>query len=371
MYRSKMFLLGEDREEPTILEETAYEAEEILQRFLEDHPDLLPGDQINPEDPRRWLLVSREMSVPDSSAESGRWSLDHLFLDQDGIPTFVECKRSSDTRSRREVVAQMLDYAANGLEYWSMERLRQAATVTARGKGRSLEEEIAALTQQEEQDLEWFWGLVEDNLEKHRVRLIFVADSTPRELRRLVEFLNEEMDRVEVLAVEVKQYQQEDGTGQKLLAPRVVGLTESARSRKDASRASRRPTTHQEFMDKCASSKEKEFFQRVLDLAGEKGHIIYWGTVGFSVRVRLPKGQVSFIYGYPDSQFQFYFAEWLRHNQDGQDLRKKLLEQGVFKESGNYTLSAVVTDNSITQLYDTYDFILDEIDRLQKAAPPV
>jgi hypothetical protein len=42
------------------------------------------------------------------------WSLDHLVVDQDAVPTFVEVKRASDTPARREVVAQMLDYAANG-----------------------------------------------------------------------------------------------------------------------------------------------------------------------------------------------------------------------------------------------------------------
>ena len=92
---------------------------------------LLPGEQINPEAPRNWLLVKRELGVPDDNHSSDRWSLDHLFLDQDGIPTFVECKRSSDSRARREVVAQMLDYAANGLKYWTVDNLRQAATETA------------------------------------------------------------------------------------------------------------------------------------------------------------------------------------------------------------------------------------------------
>lgn len=43
-----------------------------------------------------------------------RWSLDHLVVDQDAVPTFVEVKRASDTRARREVMAQMLDYAAKG-----------------------------------------------------------------------------------------------------------------------------------------------------------------------------------------------------------------------------------------------------------------
>jgi len=42
-------------------------------------------------------------------------SLDHLFLDEAGVPTLVEVKRSSDTRARREMVAQMLDYFNNEL----------------------------------------------------------------------------------------------------------------------------------------------------------------------------------------------------------------------------------------------------------------
>jgi hypothetical protein len=40
--------------------------------------------------------VTREAGVPDGDDASDRWSLDHLFLDQDGVPTLVEVKRSSD-----------------------------------------------------------------------------------------------------------------------------------------------------------------------------------------------------------------------------------------------------------------------------------
>ncbi len=48
---------------------------------------------------------------------------DHLFLDQDGIPTIVETKRSSDNRLRREVMAQMLDYASNALIYLPVDEI--------------------------------------------------------------------------------------------------------------------------------------------------------------------------------------------------------------------------------------------------------
>jgi hypothetical protein len=128
MYKATIFLVGRDEEDLTPMEETSYKTEDVLQRVLEQYPKLLAGDQIDPGSPRRWLLVAREMPVRGAENEPGRWSVDHLFLDQDGRPTFVECKRASDTRARREVVAQMLDYAANGVSYWSMSDLRQAAT---------------------------------------------------------------------------------------------------------------------------------------------------------------------------------------------------------------------------------------------------
>lgn len=73
----------------------------------------ISGDQVDPDDPRQCLLVKREMMVEDPGTAEGRWSLDFLMVDQDGIPTLVECKRFRDTRARREVIGQMFDYAAN------------------------------------------------------------------------------------------------------------------------------------------------------------------------------------------------------------------------------------------------------------------
>src|SRR6185295_13175410 len=102
---------------------------------------------------------------PDPSGLGDRWRLDHLYLDQDGIPTFVECKRASDTRIRREVVAQMLDYAANGLKHWSIEQLRQAATETAMRRNSTIDIELQLLLSSESpSDVEGFWQRVQANL---------------------------------------------------------------------------------------------------------------------------------------------------------------------------------------------------------------
>ena len=69
--------------------ESPYDTEGILQKTLATHPALLAGDQIDPDNPRKWILVSREVSVPSTDAEVGRWSPDHLFLDQDASPSYL------------------------------------------------------------------------------------------------------------------------------------------------------------------------------------------------------------------------------------------------------------------------------------------
>ena len=203
-----------------------YDSEGLLQELLAKHPHLLAGEQINAEAPRRWLLVSREMAVPAEEGGSGRWAIDHLFLDQDGVPTLIEVKRATDSRIRREVVGQMLDYAANAVVYWPVEdiRARYEAALPAT-------KELPAEFLGEDVDPDEFWQRVKINLQAGRVRLVFVADRIPLELRRVVEFLNAQMDPAEVLALEIEQFV---GSGHRTLVPRIVGQTAEAERRKGA-----------------------------------------------------------------------------------------------------------------------------------------
>src|SRR2546428_562814 len=53
--------------------------------------------------------------------------------------------------------------------------------------------------------IEDYWRRVDNNLRSGELRLLFVADELPRELRRVIEFLNEHMPRIDVLGVEVRQ----------------------------------------------------------------------------------------------------------------------------------------------------------------------
>jgi len=86
------------------MEPASFAKEDDFQRLLSRFPQLLVGDQINPQNPRRWALVRRELPISTGELGASQWSIDHVFLDQDGIPTLVEIKRQSDSRIRREVV---------------------------------------------------------------------------------------------------------------------------------------------------------------------------------------------------------------------------------------------------------------------------
>jgi hypothetical protein len=210
--------LRTDQGELVHLRGELYESEDQLQALLEDNPELLLGETAESESPSKYLLIVREAGVPEAQGGSDRWFLDHLFLDGEGVPTLVEVKRSTDSRIRREVVRQMLDYAANILAYWPPGRMRDEFEARYEDPVREVREISKA-------DYEAYWTHVKTNLEAKRLRLVFVADHIPASLQTIVEFLNEQMRAAEVLAVEVKQHR---GDGLTVLTTQLIGRTSTA-----------------------------------------------------------------------------------------------------------------------------------------------
>lgn len=182
---AQIYLLGDDAKLLS-MSEAPYDSESLLQELLAKYPNLLAGEQMDLEKPRRWVLVSREFGVPGEEDGANRWSLDHLFIDQDGVPTLVEVKRSTDTRIRREVVGQLLDYAANAVSYWSVEEIRSRFEAQCEADGTSAEDRLAEFLDPEA-EIDSFWERVKTNLQAGRIRMVFVADIHPQIIRILSE----------------------------------------------------------------------------------------------------------------------------------------------------------------------------------------
>ena len=373
----RIYLLKEDSK-LIAMEEAPYDSESLLQKLLADHPDLLAGDQIDAEEPRRWLLVTREMGVPGEQDGVGRWSLDHLFLDQDAIPTLVEVKRSSDTRIRREVIGQMLDYAANAVAYWPVEEIKAKFESRCKDDGDDPEKELVELLG-EGQDISTFWQSVKTNLQAGRVRLLFIADEIPIELRRVVEFLNSQMDPAEVLAIEVKQFV---GENLKTLVPRVVGQTETARRKKKVDPGESRQWDESSFFSELSQrrgEKEATVARRLLEWANKHGLRIWWGqgkkdgSFFPSYISRFGQHLLFSVWTYGNVELQFqhmkrppFAEEWKRR-----ELAQRLSAIGVsipdeaLKRRPTFGLSLLLEPGHLDKFLETFDWMLSEIKKVE------
>ena len=305
------------------LKESKFDNEAIFQELIEKYPNILAGDQITPEAPRKWIFISREMGVPSEKEGSNQWFLDHLFIDQDSIPTFVEVKRSSDTRIRREVVAQMLDYAANATEYWPVDTIRNIYEKNGTNTFDDLNIDI------DKEDL--FWENVHTNLRAGKIRLLFVADEIPLSLRRIIEFLNSQMTETEVLGVEIKQYVSKGDI--KTIVPKVIGQTVNSYTVKNRARVQWDEDSFMESVEQLNGKDAVRVCTDILRAFEDMGCRIWWGkgkTHGSFVPVFDGKNSHQFISLYPftkntliEVQFQ-YLKEPLNSLEKRKEIQAKL-----------------------------------------------
>ena len=265
------------------LEDERFEKEDELQALIAEHPELLDGTQMRPENPLRWILIAREQGIAESSDAAARWAVDLLLADQDALPTLVEVKRGSNPEIRRTVVGQMLEYAAHAARTWTADTLRRTFEESTDTRDLDPDKELEKLLApdgEEEPGAEGFWERVATNLDASRLRLLFVADDIPVSLERVVEFLNAQMAGIEVLAVEIKQFK---GDSRQTLVPRVIGRTAaSPRSQQQA----RRPKLNREsFLNAFVNPEHRTVAARLLGVAVESGAIVEQYSNGLGIRI--------------------------------------------------------------------------------------
>ena len=262
------------------LEEEPFSTEDELQALIAEYPELLDGEQIRPGDPRRWILIAREKGIAETSDSGARWAIDHLIIDQDAVPTLAEVKRGSNPEIRRAIVGQLLEYAAHASRTWTADDLRRTFEESVNAQGHDPVEVLGRLLRSDgEPDADGFWENVATNLSARRIRLLFVADEIPDPLERVVEFLNEQMPNIEVLAIEIKQFR---GGQTQTLVPRVLGRTAKASAQGPAKRG--RSLNRQTFLGEFTSDEVRNAAARLLDTALESGATLEWGPSSVSLR---------------------------------------------------------------------------------------
>ncbi len=302
------------------LEETDFLSESALQSILAEYPNLISGKQIHPEKPRKWLFISREFGVPDDKNKGNRWSLDHLFIDQEGIPTLIEVKRSTDTRIRREVIGQILDYAANAVSYWKIEDVIHLYEQTCEKEKLDPIDRLETFMEGEF-EIDEFWESVKTNLRAGKIRMLIVADG----------ILNEQMSPAEILGVEIKQFKSEDI---RTLVPRVIGKTIHASDRKTTSTRKAEAWSQDSFLEALKEKVSPLAVQRFYEIhnwAEEKCTRIFWGSGkrGSMIPIVFSKGIKHQLFAiWTDGSVEIYFQYYKgKPPFDQEEKRIELLEK--------------------------------------------
>jgi hypothetical protein len=151
--------------------------ESQLEDVLADFPDLLLEDEET-----HIRLVARQLTLPDAG------KLDLLFVDSEGLPIAVEVKLARNAQSRREVVAQAIDYVSS-LTALTVDELN----IRVNGK---LELALRSLTDGDASEFDLIWQSVGTNLRAGRARIVVVLDEAPPDLQRIFRFLanNSQLD---------------------------------------------------------------------------------------------------------------------------------------------------------------------------------
>ena len=362
--------------------EQPYDSEDQLQDLLVTYPNLIAGDEIDRATARRWLLISRE-PAPSEEETAVQWSLDHLFLDQNAVPTLVDVRRTPNAELRQKVLGQSIDYAANALFYWPVDSIIAMFEANCRDRGRDPEqifEEFLGADANEER----FWQKVKTNLQAGKVRLVFVADEISAEMRRVVEFLNEQMDPVEVLALEIKQYVSQEGL--KTLVPRVIGQTAEAQQKKSSATRERRRWDETSFFAEIKARRGADEAQMAKAIylwakSQEPEVQIHWGTgdtYGGFVAQLPQKGRKPYqlftvdIAGRMEISADNYGSRppfnaehhWL-------ELRSKLISIGLSlptepgeRRSPSLALFTLQDESALKQVIQTFDWVIQQIKTL-------
>jgi hypothetical protein len=358
MKRKALLKTGEDF---VVLEESRFEAETQLQEALKSNPEVIPVSDL---DLAEVVVVGRETTVLAGS-------IDLLLVDADGRVIIVETKLSSNPELRRQVVAQVLDYGASlwrsaptlkqfedlVLRYWQSDacqdqRVKEAATL------RDGLDRIFGEIRGEDWDYDLFESALTDSVSNGQHVLLVVASGLTDKLSRdLLQYVNLCLN-LPLYAVEIDVFETE---GRQLIVPRGVRYGARVASTSTSGR-----TTRTAFLAACTEM-GAEFFTRMLDEARVKGMIVYWGSLGFSVRMPL-EVPITVMFGFPPDDFQIYTRDWGLSEGARAAFHKRLQDEWPVSLSGKYTNKLPITGETLEQGYEVLEFMWGEVKRMMAEA---
>lgn len=178
-------------------------------------------------------VLGREVRLGDGYA-------DLLAVESTGRLVVIEVKLSTNTESRRAVVAQVLSYAGY-LQGLDLAQLESQILREHLGSAGSVLGAVQADERQDAVDPQAFRDGISRSLADGGFRLVIVLDSAPDELIQVVGFLQMVTDRIDIDLVTVTAYAAVNGS--RVLVPQRVEPARRTREMSDAAVSARQAGT--------------------------------------------------------------------------------------------------------------------------------
>lgn len=215
--KSKPFVIRTENEDlalEPIRQDSPIHQETWLQKLLQDHPQILPVDEIEPIF-SPLVAIGREIST-----EVG--PIDNLFISKSGYLVLVKTKLWRNSEAKREVIAQAIDYGS-ALAKWSFQKLDDVSK-SKNGKGiiDLIQSEFDLDTEELPTD-----DFIARNLRLGRFLILVVSDKIRESLVDMLNFVNRYPQlATNVGLIEMQCYEMPGFSKDILVIPSIVARTE-------------------------------------------------------------------------------------------------------------------------------------------------
>jgi len=288
--------------------------EKWLQDVLFQHPELLPVQEFD-ETIKCLIPIGREVAT-------AAGYIDDLYITALGQLVIVETKLWKNPEKHRTVVAQIIDYAKE-VSRWSYDDLNKAILASSRAYGvsKSFEEIVDVALKNEGISLSEFQERVVENLQNGEFLLLIVGDRISPNIALLTDAIHGSPGLSFTLGlVEIQLHRiAQDKDWPLLLIPDVVGKTvevtrgvikiqfekekpkvEVGLVTQENAQQGRSRTTREIFLQKTTEDLRSVYESWLDHWSKEKDSFVYWGTSGFSYRVKVNGKYETILDAYPE-----------------------------------------------------------------------
>lgn len=359
----KILIRNQKEKKWRLVESNAYAAEAELQRLLAESPGLLTTDEIRP-DASPFVVAVREFTLPVGS-------IDLLAFSAAGDIGIIECKLATNTQVKREVIGQVLDYAAH---LWEMSYEDLDAKVKERTQF-NLADLVAQSSNLPDWDEEEFRGNVRANLLSGNFILLIAVNELNDELSRIVRFVNATgTPAYAFAAMEMRRFQSNEV---EMLVPRVFGPMRSAAKRSSEAKKKWDEESFFAELREQHGGESVRVAERILEWSQKNMTRVWWGegsrNGSYVPVLRHNERDHQLFVVWTSANIEIYFY-WYQHKPplDSEEMRKEIARRlnqikgvkippdGITRRPW-FPLSTLSAPGALEQFLAIFDWVVEEI----------